>query len=187
MRSMHANVLAGRAEDNAHFATDDVIVDDVGDVRHGRDSFVEIVAARRQGQGALPEKQIRDEYIIADGRLGMIGYLWHGKQMAEYLSHKSLNPTTRSPHQGLLGNPTIPPAAPGATHSNDSVCAPSLLIPQLDHLHPRKAVLRTDQMLLSHLHPSLVHQTGLPRLVVYTVNILHLSLDPFFLLAYLTE
>lgn len=85
MTSMHKNVVAGNAKANADLAVKDVVVDDVGELRFGKDAFVEIVAARQQGQGAFPEKQIHDEYIITDGRLGAIEYIWHGKQKEKYM------------------------------------------------------------------------------------------------------
>jgi len=85
MAAMHKNVLSGNAEANADFASDEVVVDDIGDVRVGKAAFVEIIAAQTQGQGAFPVKQIHDEYIIADGRLGAIEYIWHGRQKGEYL------------------------------------------------------------------------------------------------------
>ena len=48
MRAMHRNVLTGQAEANADLAMENVVVDDVGHVKHGRDAFVEIIAARQQ-------------------------------------------------------------------------------------------------------------------------------------------
>ncbi len=85
MASMHKNILAGSTDANADLATEGVVVNDVGEVRSGRDAFVEIVAAQQQGQGAFPEKQIYDEYIITDGRLGVIEYVWQGRQKGEYM------------------------------------------------------------------------------------------------------
>lgn len=82
---MHRNVKAGDAASNGPLATEDVTVDNNGDVTTGRDAFVDIVAARNHGLGAFPQKQFHDEYIIADGRLGAIEYIWHGRQKTEYM------------------------------------------------------------------------------------------------------
>ena len=85
MISMHKNVLAGQAQANSHLALEDVVVDNVGDIRRGRDAFVEVIAAQQQGKGSFPGKQFHDEYIIIDGRLGMMEYIWHGRQKEEYM------------------------------------------------------------------------------------------------------
>lgn len=85
LSSMHKNVLSGNPEANAVYALNEVVVDDVGDIRTGKEAFVEIIAAQQQGLGAFPVKQIHDEYIIVDGRLGAVEYIWHGKQKKEYL------------------------------------------------------------------------------------------------------
>ena len=85
MASMHRNVVSGNTEDNSAMATEHVAVESNGEARVGRDAFVEIVSARNQGHGAFPEKQFQDEYIVVDGRLGAIEYIWHGRQKGEYM------------------------------------------------------------------------------------------------------
>ncbi|KAI9668428.1 MAG: hypothetical protein M1831_001182 [Alyxoria varia] len=85
MASLHENVRKGRAGDNAELAVQDVVVDADGDVKRGREAFVDVVAARDQGLGAFPEKMVHDEYVLADGRLGAVEYIWHGRQRGEYL------------------------------------------------------------------------------------------------------
>lgn len=85
MASMHKNVNAGNATSNGLLAAEDVTVDNNGDVTTGRDAFMDIMAARNQGLGAFPQKQFHDEYVLADGRLGAIEYIWHGRQKTEYM------------------------------------------------------------------------------------------------------
>ena len=95
MASMHINVLAGKSEANAALATEDVVVNNAGDITKGRDAFVNVIAATQQGHGAFPVKQIHDDYIIADGRLGLIEYVWEGKQQQMYGGRAADNKTVR--------------------------------------------------------------------------------------------
>lgn len=100
MISLHKNVLAGRPEANARLATSNVIVDEVGVITHGPQAFVDAIAASNLGDGAFPVKQIHDEYIIADGRLGLIEYIWHAQQSKEYMGRAPDNKTVRG--RGML-------------------------------------------------------------------------------------
>ena len=81
---MHQNVLAGRPQANAELAVKDVKSDENGEVRTGRRAFVETIAATKQGSGAFPVKQIHDEFILSDGHLGQVEYVWQGAQVGEY-------------------------------------------------------------------------------------------------------
>ena len=85
MAALHLNVMAGDADKNAVFATEDVEVDENGDVSRGREAFVGLVAARNVGLGSFPEKAFHDFDVLADGKLGAISYIWQGAQKEKYI------------------------------------------------------------------------------------------------------
>lgn len=84
MASLHRNANAGNIAANEPLATESVEVVANGVSRTGRKAFAEIAAAINQGQGAITGKQFHDNYILADGKQGMIDYFWHGYQTGSY-------------------------------------------------------------------------------------------------------
>ncbi|KAK3707271.1 hypothetical protein LTR37_012272 [Vermiconidia calcicola] len=82
---LHDNVVAGNPGANAVLAAEDVVVEDNDSISNGRDAFVRLASAENAGQGAFPIKSFHDDYILADGKQGVVGYVWQAAQDSEYM------------------------------------------------------------------------------------------------------
>jgi len=65
-------------------AIENVVVDVNGNMTKGRDAFLAAISSTSAGEGAFPNKIFHDDYVLADGRLGAIEYVWHGRQSKKY-------------------------------------------------------------------------------------------------------
>lgn len=84
LKQFHVNVNAGNASANRMSAIENVVVDVNGNVTKGRDAFLAAIGSTSAGEGAFPNKIFHDDYVLADGRLGAIEYIWHGRQTKNY-------------------------------------------------------------------------------------------------------
>ena len=95
MAALHANLNAGQIAANAQYASATVGVNSVLTVSQGPQAFVQLLASH---QDAFPDLLAHDNYVLADGRLGAIEYVWQGTQTGPYTT---LNGTILPPS----GNP----------------------------------------------------------------------------------
>ncbi|KAK3710246.1 hypothetical protein LTR37_010467 [Vermiconidia calcicola] len=72
---LHDNVIAGKPGANAVLAAEEVIVEDNGSISN----------AEKAGHGAFPIKSFHDDYILADGKQGVVEYVWQAAQESEYM------------------------------------------------------------------------------------------------------
>ncbi|KAL8689661.1 MAG: hypothetical protein Q9224_004591 [Gallowayella concinna] len=86
---MLSNVNKGSPWKNSQLAIEDVQVNENGSVACGVEPFVWLVAGHNAGKGAFPEKHFKDVHILADGRLGVLEYVWESVQTEDYVGMSS--------------------------------------------------------------------------------------------------
>ena len=83
LKSLHDNFNLGKNGDNAKLVTANVTVRADTAVKQGQTAFVDLYAT---WQKAFPDMLYHDDYILADGHLGAIEYVWEGTQTSSYVA-----------------------------------------------------------------------------------------------------
>ena len=79
--TLHQNLNAGQNARNAELVSADVDINADSVLSKGKQAFVDLLAA---DQKSFPDLLVHDDYILADGNLGAIEYVWQGTQTGVY-------------------------------------------------------------------------------------------------------